>query len=434
MGPIQSIEDFVAFLRRRATLLTLIIGVGCVLSVIYALRQPHVYQATSVVQIQTAKIADTLAPTTVATTPERRLQTVEQQVFARDNILALIEQHGLYAELDLTDLEKVTRFRELTRLNWIESADAVTLRDRLISGFNLSVQAGSPETAVAVTNQMIDQMVSLAKEGRLERTQTTLEFFIEREAVLTEEVEALQARIARLKAENELTISGGLEFRRIEISSLQEALLDIERGQLALQAELERLESGEQLRVTERRMEELRTEIANLESQRSVLRARMAALATELEALPEIEQEMSLLEERLARLQDQQAEALRNRADAETAHRLELSDQAERLVVIERAVPPDYPIGPGRKMLAAQGGVLSVVLAFGLAFLLELRRPAIRTAAQMEREVGLLPVVEIPHFASPHELTRPSPLRVALAGVTGVLVFALALVAFRASR
>jgi len=42
------------------------------------------------------------------------------------------------------------------------------------------------------------------------------------------------------------------------------------------------------------------------------------------------------------------------------------------------------------------GGVASVGFALILAFLLDLRRPVIRTAKQLERETGLLPVAAIP--------------------------------------
>ena len=47
----------------------------------------------------------------------------------------------------------------------------------------------------------------------------------------------------------------------------------------------------------------------------------------------------------------------------------------------------------------------SVALALIVAFLLELRRPVIRSARQMTRETGLVPVVSIPDL-SPLEKRR----------------------------
>ena len=66
------------------------------------------------------------------------------------------------------------------------------------------------------------------------------------------------------------------------------------------------------------------------------------------------------------------------------------------MVTIEEAVVPDYPFTMARKKRAILGAGASTGLALVLAFLLELRRPVIRTARQMERETGLRPVISIP--------------------------------------
>jgi hypothetical protein len=49
-----------------------------------------------------------------------------------------------------------------------------------------------------------------------------------------------------------------------------------------------------------------------------------------------------------------------------------------------------------RKTKALMGAAASALLALLAAFLQELRHPVLRTAAQMERETGLVPVVSIP--------------------------------------
>ena len=49
-----------------------------------------------------------------------------------------------------------------------------------------------------------------------------------------------------------------------------------------------------------------------------------------------------------------------------------------------------------RKKIALGGGMLSVLAALALTLLMEMRRPIIRTAAQMERITGLRPVIDLP--------------------------------------
>ena len=416
MGPIQSLEDFLGLLRRRRWLILGVLCAGMALSVIYALRQAHVYEATAVIQIEAPKVADALAPSTVETSAARRLQMIEQQMMARDSVLALIRRYGLFADLPaLTETEKVVRFRNLTRITGLEAVQSGTVPDGSIAGVSITVRMGSPELAKTVTNALADQLIALGRDARLERTRTTLDFFAEREAGLEAEIAALEDRITDFRKEHELSVSGGLQFRRVEIQSLQEAIIDIDRERLVLRAKIDRLAAEPQVAVTLRRIDDLRDQLATFDAQRDMLSARSAGLAAAVQSVPEVEHQLGSFQNRLERLQEQYALATQNRADAETAHRMELTDQAERLRLIEPAIAPDYPVAPSRKKIALQGTLASLVLALALAFGLDLRRPVIRTSSQMQRETGLLPVVAIPHFRSPHEANRPRARQIALA-------------------
>ena len=84
---------------------------------------------------------------------------------------------------------------------------------------------------------------------------------------------------------------------------------------------------------------------------------------------------------------------------------LESDQRGEKLITLEQAELPDYPVSLSRKKRAAVGGMGSFMLALIVAFLLELRRPIIRSARQMTRETGLVPVVSIPDL-SPQEKRR----------------------------
>ena len=99
-------------------------------------------------------------------------------------------------------------------------------------------------------------------------------------------------------------------------------------------------------------------------------------------------------------------EIAERRTAAELGFRLEAERQAERLTVLEEAALPDYPVTRSRKRLVLLGVVASTMLALGLAFLRELRNPVIRSAAQMERELGITPAVSVPVFDPKKEHRR----------------------------
>ena len=114
---------------------------------------------------------------------------------------------------------------------------------------------------------------------------------------------------------------------------------------------------------------------------------------------------------RMEALQSELSMISARRNEAEVGFRLETARQSERLTVLEPATLADYPATSARKKKAIIGGAASILIGLIIAFLLELRAPVLRTAAQMERETGLAPVASIP------------PLKVGRRGQTVVFAF-----------
>ena len=83
----------------------------------------------------------------------------------------------------------------------------------------------------------------------------------------------------------------------------------------------------------------------------------------------------------------------------------------------------ETPLDATRRKLALAGGMASVLAGFAVAFLLEMLNPAIRTAAQLERTLGISPVVSIPHVVTRGDRQK----RIALYGglLIGGVIFAL---------
>lgn len=145
-------------------------------------------------------------------------------------------------------------------------------------------------------------------------------------------------------------------------------------------------------------------------------------LITFIQRTPSVEIELN----RLHRLHNEKQEMLgqinNKRITAETGERLEDSQQAERFEVIENAIRPNKPISPNRSKIVIMGSGGSIGFAFGLAFLVEMLFPRIRTAAQLERKLQLKPVVSIPYVQTAREKRRRFTIR---AVVLAMIVFAL---------
>ncbi len=155
-----------------------------------------------------------------------------------------------------------------------------------------------------------------------------------------------------------------------------------------------------------RRIAQISTQVAFLEDQRVELAARRVALDASILGTPEVEAKLAAYTRNLVELQEQHSVAAHRLAEAQTGEQLEANAQAERFQVVETAPIPTEAVGPDRKKLVIVGGGLSLMVGIGLAALLEVLRPVLRSSVQMERQLGIRPVVSIPHVTTKWDRRR----------------------------
>ncbi|WP_109791160.1 GumC family protein [Oceaniglobus roseus] len=416
MGPIYTLDDVIDMVRRHLRLILGLVLLGCAVSVLYAQHTPHLYRSSETIQIERPKIANDLAASTVEGSSARRLQLIQQQIMSRGSLIGLIENYGLYRDLPaLTLSEKVDLLRRSIRIDGVAAAREGFADDGTISMLTVTAEMPSPELAQQIATEISNRTIAQSTSERLDQSQATLDFFRRREEGLKADLAALEDRIAAFRNDNKLAIEGSVEFNRTEVATLNQQLLDLARERIRVQRELDQVGAVQTRRATaEQKRAELNAELAALDAQRELLNARLEELTKTLDTSPEVERQLADFERDRETLQDQLNVAVARRSDAEIGLRLESRNNAEKLTVIEAAVMADYPFTRSRKVTVLMGALASLVAALGVAFLLELRNPVIRTAGQMRRETGLDPVVSIPVLKT--KVWRPS-LRARIAGL-----------------
>ena len=404
MGPIYSLDDFIDFVRRRAGLIVLVTLAGCILSVWYALGRPHAYRASEVIQVAQPRISDDLAKSTVEGSAARRLQLIEQRLMARDSLHEVIVKFGLYSDLPgLKPSERVALLRNSVRIEGVAAAREGTSEDGSMSVVTISARMPTPEQAQQVAHEFAQRTLRLSRQTRIEQARETLAFLEAREKGMAGDIAELEAEVVAFRQKHDLTLPGSIEFRRSEIATLNEVLLGIERERIRIQRAAAQIDDTQRIATAQRLRADLAEQLATVEAQRQLLVDRKSELEKSIETSPDIERELGVYERRLTQMRSQLDSISARRAEAEVGFRLEEQRQSERLTVIEPAELPDYPVTGSRKKIAVLGGGLSVLAAFALAFAVELRNPVIRTAAQMQRETGIRPVVSVPVMdTAPH--------------------------------
>lgn len=397
MASLYSLADFLDMLRRRVRVILAMALVGSVISVFVALQQGQEFTSTEVIQISRPKITGDLAKSTVDGSSARRIQLIEQRLMARGTILEIVDQLGLFADRPgLLDSEIVPLVRQAVSIRGTAAAREGLVDDGAISILTITANMPTAAQAQAVAAEFSRRTIELSLSTRFEQARETLTFFTEKEAALTRDISALQEEMAQYRIDQGVSQPGLIQMRGIEIASINESLLELSRQEIEMQTAYEEAAATQREAYARRVQAENEAQMDALQAQRRLLEERRATLEASIEVTPEVDRQLAAYERQLDQMQTELEAITLRRAEAEVGFRLESADQGERLTVLEPAILPDYANGSGRKGFALKGVAMSVIVGLIVAFILELRHPALRTTAQMKRETGLSPVVSIP--------------------------------------
>lgn len=413
-----SINDLTDLIKRRSGMIAAITVLGCVASLFMAISQTHLYQSSEVLQVARAKIDDELARSTVAGSSARRLQLIEQQLMARDTVLEIADKYDLFANSpSMKPSERVSRVRDSVTIQGVAAAREGFTDDGTVSVLTITATLDTPEKAQAIAHEFAQRTIEISASSRIDQARETLRFFNTEEAKLIAEMDALEREITAYLHENNMIVEGGVELRQAQIASINTAILSLERERITLAQELSQLDQTQRASTLQHKTREIEVQMKILDDQKALLETRVEALSATIETSPRIERDLATFERRREKLQGALDVVATRRAEAEVGFKLEEQRHAERLTVIETAPLPDHPITPSRKKTAILGAAASLALGFVVAFLLDLRRPVIRSAQQMKSRLGITPVVTIPPLEpTRRKRKRLADTRIALAG------------------
>ncbi len=396
MSSITSMRDAYNALWRRAWVIVLVLAIGLPGAVWFALSQPRVYEATAVIQIEGPKIAGGVPGTDARAAwraTDSQLNLIEQETMARGNLVEIIDALGLFPEIE-SQAQKVALLREAIEIEKLNASGPAWGAEATPTGLSIQVSLGEARAAAEVANRLLDGIVAEARRRSDSRADQTLAFFSSEQKRIRAEIEAIESEFAQFKRDNAGALPGALAAQRARLNDLLERRTAIDQQLLELQGESDRLLAEEAARRA-----------ALLEQKRAVLDQPIAQLETMIARAPEVERRINAFQRDLGSLQQEYRVVTERRTEAEMARLLENREQAERFEILERALVPEAPTSTSRRKLAMAGGVLSLVVALGAALALELMDGTIRTAAQLEAQLGVRPVIVVPR------LKRPSPPR-----------------------
>lgn len=246
----QTLDDYIAIIRRRKWQAIVPAFVLCVIAILAALFIPPTYRSSATILIERQEIPPVPVRTTIMSHADQRIQAIGQRVTTTSNLSTLIERHDLYPDRRRREgiNAAIEEMRKHIALDVI-SADVLApqsgrAREATIT-FSLSFEDGSASLAQKVTHEL----VSLVLNSNLEHptpavNEATSALQTEAERLGTE-ISTLEAKLAAFKQQYgdnlpELTALNHELMRRTEERRRdnEQALLGFQQQVLYLESEL----------------------------------------------------------------------------------------------------------------------------------------------------------------------------------------------------
>ncbi len=391
MAQIDSVGQALRAIRRRASLGIALFFLGCVATLLVVLEHDRDYVATASVQIETPRIALDGGMMGGGSSIDNRIILIEQRLMSRDTLERIIADNNLFADIDgASTATRVALLREMVTISRIMDTAMGWRPDAQSTGLVISVQMSDPQVAADVANTFLEMVLSEGRSRATSRAEDTLAFFAAEEQRVTTQIAEVESEIAALKTEYAEALPEAAGTRAEQLQQLRTA-------QLALEQQIITFEQGrDRLRFDEAARQE-----AIFAQQAGLVTERIEEIRALNDIAPEVERQLNQMERTRVRLQEEFTAITTRRAGAAMSQLLESRDQSDRFEVLEHAIAPEQPVGSSRRKLMMMGVAASLIGALGMLLGLEWISPYLRTSTQIERALGLRPVVVIPDLRVP---------------------------------
>ncbi len=229
----KELKDYIdAFRRRRVSILSVATGIF-IISVIVALLWPPTYRSTATILIEEQEVPPDLIRSTVTSYAAQRIQTINQRVMTRANLMQIIDKYDLYHDKRRTDTteEIVDRMRKDVKVEMI-NADVLDPRTGAprpaTIAFTLAYDGNGAEVTQKVASEITSLYLNENLKNRTEKASETYIFLSNEADKLRDHIVEVEAQIAAFKEKNAGRLPELTAFNMQSIDRTQRDLLDLD--------------------------------------------------------------------------------------------------------------------------------------------------------------------------------------------------------------
>ena len=302
----RSIGDYINMVRRRKRVLVITASAVMVLIILTTFLWPKTYRSQAIILIEQQDIPTDLVQTTITSYAQQRIEEITQRIMTIGNIIGIVEEFELYTERELermTRTEIAEEFREAVTIRPI-SAEVVDPRSgrptQAIIAFSLSFYGEVPSKVQKVTNEITTLYLDENLKDRNAQTKSTSDFLTAEAEMLSEQLQALDEKIAYFKEQNKGALPEQNQFNlsvvdrtELQINSLVYQLKELKKRKAQLDGDLTQispsaptmLSNGQMVLGEADRLKAIQSQIRQYESAYHPDHPSLLRLRRELDAL-----------------------------------------------------------------------------------------------------------------------------------------------------
>ncbi len=268
----DSLDEFLAVLRRRKGRVVLTAAVVFIAAALTAVLWPPTFRSTATILMEEPAIPRDLIRSTIA---RERVQVITQRVMATRNLLGIMDKHKLYTDervkvpvgIIVKNMRKNIKFAlisaEVTDPNSGRSIQANI-------AFTLSFDYRHPQIAQRVLSEIVSLYLAENVRARQAKVSETAEFLSKEAEKLEKKVNELEAKLAVFKQKNAGSLPEDVGVTRQRMDRFEGAfretkgkILILEERKIFLESELAQIDSqmsfGQGIRLPEDRLRQLQS-------------------------------------------------------------------------------------------------------------------------------------------------------------------------------
>ncbi len=192
--------DYLAMLRRRWVLITVLALIGAPLAYGISCLLPNTFTSQTLVLIEQPTISNKIVESLDSTDINQRLSSMQQQILSRSRLEPVIRQFNLYPQLvNRTSMDElVARLQKAIEVTPIRPMASTSAQQ--LPGFYVAVTMdnarNAQEVCTAVTSMFMEQSIRL----RQEHSEVTTQFLVEELANAKQSLDEQDAKLATFKS------------------------------------------------------------------------------------------------------------------------------------------------------------------------------------------------------------------------------------------